>query len=135
MHWADQYVGLPPEGRDPCWLLVRRVWAEQCGQALPRFDDVEDPEREFQAQALRRGFVNVARHGERPFDAVLMNETVRDRDGGFRSAVQHIGVVVRPGLLLHVKRGELSCIETLRSQAVARIVRPPWLVTQNEIAA
>lgn len=116
-HWADAYVGLRGDREDPCWRLVRRVWAEQCGVTLPLFDGSDDHPALFAHEAVARGFASIPRGAERPFDAVLMREAGAER---------HIGVVAAPGLVLHVSRNALSCVEPMNILHVSRILRPPF---------
>lgn len=117
-HWADRYVGLPGEGPDPCWLLVRQVWADMLGHALPRFDgSVGEAQAVFDHEAVARGFIDVKIGQEQPFDAVLMRGEGRG---------VHIGIVAAPGLVLHVMRNALSCVEPVKRLHVQRIKRPPF---------
>lgn len=113
-HWADQYVGLPAEGRRPCWLLVRRVWIEQLGFFMPSYQSGIRV-----VSAIHEGsqqFTQVSEEAE--FDAVICNDYGRKE--------QHIGVVVKKGLVLHNHIGESSRIEDIRSLQVSRIMRGPW---------
>lgn len=125
-HWADQYVGLPAQGLRPCWALVRKVWIERLDYWMPSFDGEDDPERAVAAGA--QSFVPVAVGQEREFDAVMMNVPMRDKGAahGFRSAETHIGVVVSPGLVLHVEKGKTSVIDGMKALQVSRILRGPW---------
>lgn len=124
-HWADEYVGRPAEGARPCWALVRRVWIDRLGFVMPSFDE-HDKE-----QAVRLGaeaFTSVPLGQEQELDAVMMVVPVRDRAGqtGFRHAETHIGVVVAPGLILHVEHGKRAVVEAIRDQKVSRVLRGPW---------
>ena len=119
MSWANDYVGLPykPLGRNrdgiDCYGLVRLVLKEQCGIDLPSYsseadrsgfrdDDPTHPEgREVRAQVIAdqitmNGFYSVERDTLRPFD-LLITRTYGDPI--------HIGLVVRPTLMLHTYGG------------------------------
>jgi cell wall-associated NlpC family hydrolase len=120
----DAFVGLPwlDKGRDgagvDCWGLLCLVFAELRGIELPSYAEayVTSADRRALA-ALIAGNLDaweeVPATTEQPFDGVLM------REGRF---VQHIGVVVKPGLMLHVERGSTSAIERYRSGMFAHRV-------------
>ena len=117
MHWADQYVGLPfqVDGRDrqgiDCWGLVRLVWAERAGFEMPEFARVADRALTIGREA--QAFAEIIKEETRDLDAVIMNEDVLTKSGWVKAPV-HIGLIVgRPGLVLHARRGILSCIEPL----------------------
>ncbi|TSD89065.1 NlpC/P60 family protein [Mycobacterium sp. KBS0706] len=111
MAWSDAYVGLPwsSGGRTraglDCWGLVTLVLAEQRGIELPSYaEDYTDAlEREEIAALIARRPLDlvrpVAAGDERAFDLVLLRN---------RLLPDHIGVVVRPGLMLHVLRDSES---------------------------
>lgn len=123
--WADAYVGSPAEGARPCWALVRRVWVDRLGFVMPSFDE-HDKE-----QAVRLGtaeFVPVERGKEQELDVVMMLVPMRDAKAprGFRTSETHVGVVVAPGLVLHVEQGRTATVDPIRTQKVSRILRGPW---------
>jgi cell wall-associated NlpC family hydrolase len=111
----DRFVGLPyrDKGRGDevdCWGLVVRVFAELRGITLPSYaDSYESADDRAGLARLIGGELDpwdrIVAGEEQTFDCVLMQEA------GFP---RHIGVVVTPGLLLHVQRGETSCIERYR---------------------
>lgn len=120
-----RYVGIPylDRGRGFCGLdcygLLCLVYRELRGLDLPSFD------QHYVSAADRREIADlIADHlaawreipagEEKPFDGVLMREL---------QFARHIGVVVQPGQLLHVERGETSRIERYRSgRLVHRVV-------------
>lgn len=124
-HWADQYVGLPPEGAWPCWALVRKVWMERIGFFMPSFDGQE---KETAVRLGSEKFHQVAVGDEQELDAVLIWVPKRDAsaDTGFRNAETHIGVVAAKGLVLHVEQGRASVIEPIKRVKVSRVLRGPW---------
>ncbi|MGL4962320.1 MAG: C40 family peptidase [Inquilinus sp.] len=111
MAWSDAYVGLPwaSGGRDreglDCWGLCRLVLAEQRGVALPSYaGDYADAREREQIAALIEGrpadLVRPVPAGqEQECDLILL------RRGGLPD---HVGVVVRPGLMLHIRAGRDS---------------------------
>ncbi|KGT75789.1 tail assembly protein [Bradyrhizobium japonicum] len=112
----DRFVGIPyaDKGRGEavdCWGLVCRVFSELRGIELPSYAEhyVTAADRRSIA-ALIAGeldpWLPVVDGEEQPFDCVLMKEC------GFP---RHIGIVTRPGMLLHVQRAETSMIERYRS--------------------
>lgn len=126
-HWADQYVGRPARGARPCWDLVRQVWIDRLGFVMPSFEDTADPEEAVALGAAR--FAHVATGREKEMDAVMMLVPLQSRSAGnvgFRNAETHIGVVVAPGLVLHVEKGGTAKVEDIRNLKVSRILRGPW---------
>lgn len=116
----DEFVGVPfvEFGRDrsgcDCWGLVRLVYAERLGIDLPcyseRYLSTQDAAH---LQSLITGELAPWHQVEieRPLDAVLMTE------GG---VIRHIGVVERPGWLLHVEDGGTAVIEPYRTGHLRR---------------
>jgi len=114
---TEQFVGLPyvDRGRSlngvDCWGLVVLVYAAH-GIELPSYDqyaDVGIHERAELARIIdghRETWTDIPHGAERALDIVLL------RVVGHPS---HVGVVVRPGLMLHVSRGSLSCVERYAS--------------------
>ena len=115
----DCFVGLPyrDKGRGEqvdCWGLVVRVFSELRGIALPSYTDSYITADDRVALAALIGgeldpWDEIAPGDEQTFDCVLMKEAGYPR---------HIGVVTQPGMLLHVQRGETSCIERYRHGAL-----------------
>jgi hypothetical protein len=125
-HWADRYVGLPAQGKRPCWQLVRQVWIDRLGFEMPSFEDERDSER---AVAIgSQTFTAVPRGQEKELDAVMVYVPMRDKSSpaGFRNAETHVGVIVAPGLVLHVEQDRTAVIEPIKRLKVSRILRGPW---------
>ena len=106
VYWSS-YVPIPFEengrGRDgcDCWGLVQLVYRENYGIELPDYRD--DYGLEADERTLSRWY-EVEEH--RPGDVVL--STI---DG----TRLHVGVVVRPGIMLNTRRGVgtvIECYET-----------------------
>lgn len=112
----DRFVGVPyvdkgraPDGFD-CWGCLRLVYRELRGIELPSYsgDYLTAADRRATAQLIAGhlgDWDEVAPGEERAFDGVLM------REGRFP---RHIGVITKPGMLLHVLEGETSRIEPYR---------------------
>lgn len=112
----DDYVGIPyvSEGRSragvDCYGLVELVYQERLGIVLPEFMGYGDPLSDAAATMIDEGredWVKVSLPSL--YDCVLF------RVGG-RPA--HIGIVIRPGWMLHSARGKDACFEDYR--------RPLW---------
>lgn len=110
MHWSEQYLGLPyePQGRSLagvdcfglCWLVLRSI-----GAPVPSYaGDYASPEERSEIAALISG----AKPAWHKVDQAMEYDLVTFRRGMIES---HIGVVVKPGLMLHITRGQPSCIE------------------------
>ncbi|BCH63205.1 tail assembly protein [Agrobacterium vitis] len=103
-HWSQDYVGIPhaPHGIDResgvnCWTLVCLTYREQFGIDLPTYtgdfvsiDEAAEIETLFADEAAIRWSV-VDTPAE--FDLAIF------RRGRFET---HVGVIVRPGVMLHV---------------------------------
>lgn len=118
----DAYVGLPflERGRDrggcDCWGLLRLVYRDCLGIDLPSYGDrYETTQDAAGLQALITGELEPWRLVglETALDAVLLSE------GGI---IRHVGVVERPGLLLHVENGSTAVIEPYRTGRLKRRV-------------
>lgn len=116
----DRFVGIPylDRGRSivglDCYGLVRLVFRELRGLELPSYVEryVSAADRAAIASLIAGEldpWDEIAPGGEMPFDAVLIREL---------DAVSHIGLVVTPGMMLHVAAGETSRIERYRSGAL-----------------
>lgn len=111
MDW-NSYVGRPyVAGSFDCWALCRLAFREQYGVDLPAYaeDVVTGPDREILVETLRgsRGpWADVAPGEEREGDLVVLN---------LRGVPRHVGIVIRPGLMLHVEADRTSIIANYRS--------------------
>lgn len=111
--WTADYIGLPfkEKGRDrsgvDCWGLVRLVLGEQWGIALPSYTDhyacaLERKEIARLIAGEKGAWRDVGRGAERPGDVLLIRQ-VGDEC--------HVGLVVAPGLMLHVEAGIDAALE------------------------
>lgn len=124
---APPLAGLPwVWGAADCWTLVRN-WYKQQGVELPDFERPATPE-EFEANPMfdscwqEAGFFEVSAKEARFGDSVLMN--LRGK------SLNHIGVIVEDGLILHHVRGCLSGREPLNewlSKSIGKVIRHPML--------
>lgn len=122
------YVGLPfaENGRDAsgldCWGLVRLVYRERLGIELPSYGEVEARDllavsRTITADSRVGPWHQVGPGEDREFDVVLLRHRVYTEGAPSRRLPNHCGVVVAPGLLLHVKAGIDSHIVAYRHGA------------------
>ena len=106
MSWSDRYIGIPfqDHGRTAsgcdCWGLVCLVHAQERGQSLPVYDGYTSAHEATEVAALMAG-AEVSPLWARvetpqPFDLAVFR---RGR------LARHVGVVVRPGLMLHMAPG------------------------------
>jgi cell wall-associated NlpC family hydrolase len=112
MDWSD-FVGLPwsERGRGPqsydCWGLLRAAFEVGTGIELPSHAGAYSAADQAEVRSLiegSRGDWNRVPGGqERAFDGVVMR----------LNGELHVGIVVRRGRLLHVRRGALSAIEPI----------------------
>lgn len=117
----DRFVGIPylDRGRSivgcDCWGLLWLVYRELRGVELPSYSEryVTGADRGEMARLIAGeldDWQEIPATEEQRFDGVLM------REGSFP---RHIGVVVAPGQMLHVERGQTSRIERYRSGMLA----------------
>ncbi len=115
--FAARAIGVPflAFGRDrdgwDCWGLVRRAHFEITGKALPDFlDEYDSP---FDRETVE-GLIQANTWRFRPVPAVAMRalDVAVLRIGGDEC---HVGLVIRPGQMLHVDRNVATCVEPLRS--------------------
>jgi cell wall-associated NlpC family hydrolase len=112
--WATQYVGAPYvaggrtlDGVD-CWGLLNLVWAEQMGVQLPAYEgalyhDQSSTEAVAQdAVAFASHYAPVTPGREQLGDGILIR---------MRGAPLHVGMVLAPGVMLHVEEGANAVIE------------------------
>jgi len=120
----DDFVGLPyvSRGRGPaydCWGLVTLVYREMAATDLPSFAEAyTTAEDRDEVATLIAGhlapWIEIPPGDERVLDCVLMSEG---------RALRHIGVVVKPGFLLHVASGHESRIERYHDSTFKRRVK------------
>jgi len=111
--WANGYVGLPyqdlgrsRDGAD-CWGLVCLVYQAELGVTLPSYAEgyVSSAERTSVDALIDAG------HREpiwRHVDAVAPFDVITLRLGRFKC---HTGIVVRPGVMLHMAHGACAKLE------------------------
>lgn len=117
MTWWGDYIGTPFE-RAHCWALVRRVYAEQLGKTLPEYGEISADDLIRVARAMMRGTdVWVQVDEPAPFDVVRMR--------GKRWPV-HVGVITRPGWLLHTEEATGAVHVPLDHWTVAPRVLDFW---------
>ncbi len=123
--WVAKYIGIPfsPEGRDlegmNCWSLFHHVLTVEGGLEVPEYPGPlwygrtkSDPRGIVEAMtAYTEQFSPIEPGQEQPFDGILL------RIGGFAT---HCGVVVKPGVMLHVEQGSDSIIEDYRESMMWR---------------
>lgn len=110
MHWSDQYLGLPyaPQGRSlaglDCfglaWLVLNAF-----GRPVPSYAGLYASEEE---RAEIAGLIAGAKPQWRLVERADEFDLVTFRRGALES---HVGIVVRPGLMLHITKDKPSCIE------------------------
>lgn len=112
--WASLYVGIPYQthGEDyhgcDCWGLLALVLREQFGITLPRYTGAGWMRGQTpavvggDAREYASAFAQVPAGDERSGDAILIR---------MRGHPLHVGVVITPGLMLHVHEDADACIE------------------------
>ncbi len=121
MDWWANYVGLPFEdgGRGPysfdCWGLVREIYADRLGVALPSYGEISA--RDLARIARTMGGAKddgwQAINVPRALDVVLM------RSGRGGSCVVHVGVMVDGRRVLHVEAAAATAVVPLTHISVA----------------
>ncbi|WMT85558.1 C40 family peptidase [Pelagibacterium sp. 26DY04] len=125
MHWSEKFLGLPyePLGRSVagadcygvCWLVLTSFGVPAPSYAGEYASSEEVEEVSAFIGRTKGQWVSV----ERPKELDL----VTFRRGGWES---HVGIVVKPGLMLHSSRGKPSCIEDYTSGIWANRLTGFW---------
>lgn len=109
MEWWAKYVGIPFVRRGTagtgydCWDLVREVYRAELEVELPAYGATLDGRpRDFAADHLAQVAADWESCEEEPFALALFHVP-----GGRL----HVGLIVRPGLMLHTKAGADTCVE------------------------
>lgn len=118
MNWSDRYVGIPyvDFGRDragcDCWGLACLIYREELGITLPDYlGEYASPEEQGEIAALIAGaaispiWIPVTGPAE-AFDVAVF------RRGRLSS---HLGVVIRPGLMIHMEGEDCAKLADYRS--------------------
>ena len=117
--WVERYIGVPylEHGRDlagcDCWGLVRLVLAQQWGVDVPSLTS----DYEAVSAATTAALIDEQ-------SAAINAEKVTDPRPGDIAVIRvvgvpsHVGIVVAPGFVLHVKRGTEALVERLDSPAI-----------------
>ncbi len=125
--WTTRYIAIPflEHGRDrdgcDCWGLCRLIWREQFGLDLPSYGETyntaEDGRRVGETLAQNgidsTEWMQIQAGDEVAGDAVLLSGFYKV-DGALRKANMHVGLVVRPGFMIHVEAGITTCIARYR---------------------
>lgn len=109
-HWSGGYLGLPylDQGRTlagiDCWGLCFLVMAAH-GRPVPSYAGLYASHEERREIA---GLIQAAKPEWKRVQPAQELDLVSFRRGGLES---HIGIVVRPGTMLHITRDKPSCLE------------------------
>jgi len=118
-HWTDAYIGIPyaPQGSTiasaDCWGLVRLVYRECLGLALPSYAEAYvTAEETAEIAALIAGARDVGPWApvepglEGVYDVALFR--------GASRLASHVGIVTTPGTVLHQMLGGRSALTSYR---------------------
>jgi len=133
MDWCAKYIGIPfadhgaaTTGCD-CWGLVRMVYADVLGVALPDFacDYASASDRASVTKLLeteRSGWVEV--DAPRPLDVILIN---------IQGRPWHVGVVASAKKMLHISRGADVILDDYTRPMWARRIEGfyRWMTSQK----
>lgn len=109
MWWAG-YIGLPYADCH-CWELVRRVFADQRGVVLHPFAEIRPEQLRRVAQTMQRAAADWAPVDDpEPFDVAVMTR--------HRLPI-HVGIITRPGWLLHTEKATDAVHVPLKHLTVA----------------
>lgn len=108
---VSKYVGLPYQvGETDCWGLIRAVYADHLGVALPEYAGIEmGPAVNGIIEDLLVAMEWVEVHDPEPYNVVLLRDGPR----------LHIGLVLDSENMLHTVENKNACIE--------RFTRPYWV--------
>lgn len=119
MEWVKDYVGIEFENKGrgekcDCWGLVRRIYQEKFGIALPSFVEYDSANDLREVSAIIRGKEKTEGKSWYPIDEG------KEEFGDvaiFKIAGQpvHIGFVLGNRKMLHIEMGIDSCVESYTS--------------------
>ncbi len=104
--WWNQYIGKPfaEKGRGPhefdCWGLVRQVYLDHLGIELPSYTEKYETtdDRDLLGEVIGREskekWDDVTQ--PKPFDVIILR---------LRGVPMHVGLVTKPGFMIHCARG------------------------------
>ncbi len=111
--WSGRYIGLPfkEHGRDrtgvDCWGLVRLIFSEQFGEALPSFSSEYKNSADYDAIAKV-----MIREAEDRDEIAFGNEELGDVIiFSLQGQPAHLGIIIGDGHMIHIERHGLSSIE------------------------
>lgn len=103
--WLDPYMRIPfrDRGRDrqtgaDCYGLARLILWEQAGVDMPAFDALESEERAETIAREAEMLIPILPGEEKRFDLVVLRAI-----DGRTSSDSHLGLVTRPGWLVHTE--------------------------------
>jgi cell wall-associated NlpC family hydrolase len=114
--WTYRYMRIPFVDRGAtragcdCWGLCALIFAEQLGIMLPDYTNVAAGDWRGKVRQITQTSVageeweEITAGAERAFDVVLMRGQFR-HEGRAHSRPVHVGVVVYPGVLIHIEHG------------------------------
>jgi cell wall-associated NlpC family hydrolase len=118
MSWSNRFIGIPfrDHGRDfagaDCWGLAWLIYRDELGVTLPDYLGYASAEEQAEVSSLFRGAVASPIWSPvttpQPFDIALF------RRGRLTT---HVGVVVSPGLMIHVEGEDCAKVVSYRSGA------------------
>jgi cell wall-associated NlpC family hydrolase len=113
MTWPSRYIGVPFDNDDAnggahCWGLVRRVFAEVRGIALPAYGEISASDMVAMAAAVNGAascdpWRAVPRGQEWEFDVAVMVGWVEGADGRRRREPRHVGIITADRRVVHVE--------------------------------
>lgn len=119
MIWSDRYVGIQyrelgrtREGCD-CYGLVRLAYAAELDISLPDYLAYDSVEEHVEIAALIDG-ARISPSWQRLDAPPLALDVVVFRRGRLST---HVGLVIRPGLMLHMQGEDAAKVESYRSGA------------------
>jgi cell wall-associated NlpC family hydrolase len=94
------------DGAD-CWGLIHLYYRE-AGIELPTYGDIGATElirvrSKISSDSGHRNWVRVGTSEEQLGDIVVMTGAMRDTSGALRHAPVHVGMVIKPGWLIHTE--------------------------------
>ncbi|WP_440411161.1 NlpC/P60 family protein [Neorhizobium petrolearium] len=114
MSWTDNYIGLPytefgrtRENGCDCWGLAKVIYQEELGISLPDYLGYSSIEELAELAAVIAGAVIS------PLWVPVTGKAVAFDIAVFRRGRldTHVGIVVRPGLMIHIARDDCAKIE------------------------
>jgi len=134
MSWVTKYLSIPFSNVGcefdgcNCWGLIKLMYETEKGIRLIAYHgtsaaDVSETNKSIEQDGASPPWQNIIDIGkERAFDVVVMRG-ILTLDGKSISVPVHIGIIITPGIVMHIQEGSnISCVPITHPSVRRRII-------------